>query len=114
MSPTSSVTAGTDTDQAPRRKGTLLIVDDEEGPRMSLYFVFKDEYDCILASDGATAIEIAQKNRIDVAVLDIRMAGMSGIELLERLKYVDPSIEVVIMTAFETTDTSGSTSRRRR
>ena len=105
MSASPSVTAGVDTDQTPRRKGTLLIVDDEEGPRMSLYFVFKDEYDCILASDGATAIEIAQKNRIDVAVLDIRMAGMSGIELLERLKYVDPSIEVVMMTAFETTDT---------
>ena len=40
-----------------------------------------------------------------MAVLDIRMAGMSGIEVLERLKYVDPAIEVVMMTAFETTDT---------
>jgi signal transduction histidine kinase len=40
-----------------------------------------------------------------VAVLDIRMAEMSGIELLERLKLVDPSIEAVMMTAFETTDT---------
>jgi signal transduction histidine kinase len=105
MSASPSAIPGVDTDQIPRRRGTLLIVDDEEGPRMSVYFVFKDDYDCILASDGATAIEIAQKTRIDVAVLDIRMAGMSGIELLERLKYVDPSIEVVMMTAFETTDT---------
>jgi two-component system, sensor histidine kinase and response regulator len=38
-------------------------------------------------------------------VLDIRMAGMSGIEVLERLKYVNPSIEAVMMTAYETTDT---------
>jgi signal transduction histidine kinase len=106
MSASPSPIAGApDTDEVARRKGTLLIVDDEEGPRMSLYFVFKDEYNCILAGDGASAIEIAQKNRIDVAVLDIRMAGMSGIEVLERLKYVDPSIEVVMMTAFETTDT---------
>src|SRR4030095_6372106 len=52
-----------------------------------------------------TAIQLAQNNQIDVAVLDIRMAGMSGIEVLERLKYVDPSIEVVMITAFETTDT---------
>jgi two-component system, sensor histidine kinase and response regulator len=40
-----------------------------------------------------------------VALLDIRMAGMSGIEVLERLKYVNPEIEVIMMTAFETTDT---------
>src|SRR5205809_4466037 len=58
-----------------------------------------------MAADGPSAIELAQKSRIDVAVLDIRMAGMSGIEVLERLKYVDAGIEVVMMTAFETTDT---------
>ena len=58
-----------------------------------------------MAADGATAVELAQKNKVDVAVLDIRMAGMSGIEVLERLKYVNPAIEAVMMTAFETTDT---------
>ena len=89
----------------PRRKGTLLIVDDEEGARQSLRVIFKDDYHILMAGDGATAVKLAQANRIDAAVLDIRMAGMSGIEVLERLKYVDPSIEVVMMTAFETTDT---------
>jgi two-component system, sensor histidine kinase and response regulator len=88
-----------------RRKGTLLIVDDEDGPRQSLRVVFKDDYEILMATDGPTAISLAQNHRIDVAVLDIRMAGMSGIEVLERLKYVDPDIEVVMMTAFETTDT---------
>jgi signal transduction histidine kinase len=58
-----------------------------------------------MASNGPEAIELTQTNRVDVAVLDIRMAGMSGIEVLERLKFVDPGIEVVMMTAFETTDT---------
>jgi signal transduction histidine kinase len=90
---------------APKRRGTLLIVDDEDGPRQSLRVIFKDEYDLLMAEDGPTAIEIAQKNDIDVAVLDIRMAGMSGIEVLERLKYVKPEIEAIMMTAFETTDT---------
>jgi two-component system, sensor histidine kinase and response regulator len=89
----------------PRRKGTLLIVDDEDGARQALRVIFKDEYDILMAADGATAVELAQKNKIDVAVLDIRMAGMSGIEVLERLKYVNPDIEAVMMTAFETTDT---------
>src|SRR6266446_1776861 len=87
------------------RKATLLVVDDEEGPRHSVRVIFKEDYEVLMADDGRTAIELAQKERIDVAVLDIRMAGMSGIEVLERLKYVDPGIEVVMMTAFETTDT---------
>jgi signal transduction histidine kinase len=88
-----------------KRRGRLLVVDDEEGPRMSLRVIFKDSYDLLMAEDGPTAIELAQKHPIDVAVLDIRMAGMSGIEVLERLKYVNPDIEVIMMTAFETTDT---------
>jgi len=89
----------------PKRRGTLLIVDDEEGPRMSLRVIFKDNFDLLMAEDGPTAIELAQKNQIDVAILDIRMAGMSGIEVLERLRYVQPEIEAVMITAFETTDT---------
>jgi two-component system sensor histidine kinase/response regulator len=91
--------------QPTRRRGTLLVVDDEDGPRQSLRVIFKDDYDMLMASDGATAIQLAQNNKVDVAVLDIRMGGMSGIEVLERLKYIDPAIEVVMMTAFETTDT---------
>jgi signal transduction histidine kinase len=87
------------------RKPTLLIVDDEEGPRQSLRVIFKDSFNILMASNGSGAIELAQNNKIDVAVLDIRMAGMSGIEVLERLKFVDPSIEAVMMTAFETSET---------
>ena len=89
----------------PKRRGTLLIVDDEEGPRMSLRVIFKDNFDLLMAEDGPTAIELAQKHIIDVAILDIRMAGMSGIEVLERLRFVQPDIEAVMITAFETTDT---------
>jgi two-component system, sensor histidine kinase and response regulator len=89
--------------EASRR--TLLIVDDEEGPRQSLRVVFKSEYDLLLASDGATAIEMARKQKIDAAILDIRMTGMSGIEVLQGLKTVDPHIEVIMLTAYETIDT---------
>ena len=90
---------------APARKPTLLVVDDEEGPRQSLRVIFKDDFEILLASDGPSAIELAKQQQIDVAVLDIRMGGMSGIEVLERLKFVDADIEAVMMTAFETTDT---------
>ncbi len=88
----------------PRRKGTLLIVDDEDSPRLSVRQIFKDDYAILMAEDGHTAVELAQKNKIDVALVDIFMARMSGIEVLERLKYVDPGVQVVMLTAYETTD----------
>jgi signal transduction histidine kinase len=90
---------------ASKRRGTLLVVDDEDGPRMAMKVIFKDTYDLLMAEDGVKAIEIAQQNDIDVAILDIRMPGMSGIEVLERLRQVRPNLEAIMLTAFETTDT---------
>jgi signal transduction histidine kinase len=72
---------------------------------MSLKLIFKDNFDLLMAEDGPTAIALAQENDIDVAILDIRMAGMSGIEVLERLRFVRPNLEAIMITAFETTDT---------
>lgn len=97
----SSVTAA----EAPRRKGTLLIVDDELGPRVSLKMIFQKDYELLVAENGPEAIRLAEANRVDVAVCDVKMEGMSGIEVLERLKFTDPGMEVIIMTAFGTTET---------
>ncbi len=92
--------------ESPTRKHTLLIVDDEEGPRQSLRVIFKDDYHILLAESGAQAIELAQENHIDAVISDIRMAGMSGIELLEKLKQVDSGVEVIMLTAYETIETA--------
>jgi signal transduction histidine kinase len=105
-SPTKTDTDSLKKTQAPARKQTLLIVDDEEGPRQSLRVVFKDDYNILLADSGLKAIEIAKQNRIDAVVSDIRMAGMSGIELLGQLKAVDSGIEVIMLTAYETIETA--------
>jgi signal transduction histidine kinase len=87
-------------------KRNLLICDDEDGPRQSLRIIFKDEYNVFLAESGLQAIEIAQQNPIDAAILDIRMAGLSGIETLNRLKQIYPAIEVIMLTAYETIETA--------
>jgi signal transduction histidine kinase len=91
---------------AESRRHSLLIVDDEEGPRQSLRIVFKDDYELYLAEDGYQAIELIKRNRIDAAILDIRLDGMSGIELLERLRTHDPAVEVVMLTAYETSESA--------
>jgi signal transduction histidine kinase len=90
----------------PPKRATLLVCDDEDGPRQSLRIVFKDEYDVLLADSGPKAIELAEAHQVDAAVLDIRMAGMSGIEVLNRLKELDPSTEVIMLTAYETIETA--------
>jgi two-component system sensor histidine kinase/response regulator len=95
----------TPTPKSDKPRGTLLIVDDEEGPRQSLRVVFKEDYNLLLASDGARAIELAKEHKVNAAVIDIRMTGMSGIEVLEKLKAIQPTIEVIMLTAYETIDT---------
>ena len=87
-------------------KPTLLIVDDEEGPRQSLRIVFKNDYHVLLATNGLDAIELVKSNAIDVIVLDIMMLGISGVETLKEIKQVDPSVEVIMLTAFETIETA--------
>lgn len=85
---------------------TLLIVDDDEGVREALWTLFRDTYQVVLAESGPKAIEIASGRDIDVAICDIRMPGMSGLEALARLKEIDAGIEVIILTAFEALDTA--------
>ncbi len=105
--PAQSFVCATATSPAgPKPKPILLILDDEEGPRQSLQIVFKDDYQVLLADNGPTAVALAKKHPIDVAVLDIRMKGMSGIEVLHALKHIDPTTEVVMLTGYETVDTT--------
>ncbi len=85
---------------------TLLVVDDEAGPRQSLHMVFKDDYHVMMAEGGIQALELARRQPVDAVVLDIRMPGMSGVEVLAKLKEIDPNIEVIMLTAYETIDTA--------
>jgi signal transduction histidine kinase len=84
----------------------LLVVDDEEGPRTSLRVVFKNDFEVLLASNGEDAVKLANKQPIDVAILDILMQGMSGVDVLRELKKLDEDIEVIMLTAYETLETA--------
>lgn len=84
----------------------LLIVDDEDGSRFSLWAVFAKEFNVVLASDAGQALELLREHPIDVAILDIRMPGLSGTELLERVKLHDSTIEVIMLTAYAAVDSA--------
>jgi signal transduction histidine kinase len=84
----------------------MLVVDDEEGPRLSLRMVFKGDFHVHAVDNGEKAIEYARHNPVDIAILDIRMAGRSGIEVLRSLREIDPNIEIIMLTAYETMETA--------
>jgi signal transduction histidine kinase len=77
-------------------------VDDDPSVRHALWIIFRNLYKVSLAESGLAALESVAEERPDVAVLDIRMPGMSGIQLLKRLKEIDPAVEVILLSAYET------------
>ena len=83
-----------------------LVVDDEESVRESFRLVLEQDYDVLDAPAGARALEIVRANHVDVVLLDIRLPEMDGIEVLERLKALDDSLEVILVTAVKTVRTA--------
>ncbi|NUM81855.1 response regulator [bacterium] len=81
----------------------ILIVDDEETLTFSLYQSFiisKENYEVVTASSGNEAWEKFSSNPFDIVVTDITMPGITGIELLKRIKQEHPQTHVIMMTAY--------------
>ena len=64
----------------------MLIVDDDPSVRHALWITFRELYSVQLADSGGKAVEAFEEKPADVAVLDIRMPGMDGLEVLQELK----------------------------
>ncbi len=81
--------------------GKILIVDDQYGIRILLNEVFQKEgYQTYQAANGFQAIDIVKKDRPDLVILDMKIPGMDGIEILKRVKEIDKDIKVILMTAY--------------
>src|SRR5438094_2300415 len=63
-------------------------------------------HDVTVCPDGKAAVKTLEKNTFDAAILDLRMPGLTGIEVLEQLKQVSPDTEVVIMTGHASVETA--------
>ncbi|MEH7251165.1 MULTISPECIES: response regulator [Bacillaceae] len=82
-------------------KEKILIVDDQFGIRILLNEVFsKEGYQTFQAANGIQALDIVTKHDPDLVLLDMKIPGMDGIEILKRMKVIDPDIRVIIMTAY--------------
>ncbi|HTR82301.1 MAG TPA: sigma-54 dependent transcriptional regulator [Bacteroidota bacterium] len=91
----------------PDKQYNLLIVDDEIVVRDSLSKWFKqDGYKVDTAEDGAHAIKKMSEGPWDIILLDIKMPGMSGLELQKRLREIDPSIATIMITAFASVESA--------
>ncbi|WP_420824135.1 response regulator [Thermoflavimicrobium daqui] len=79
----------------------VLVVDDQYGIRVLLKEVFsKDNLIVFQAANGKQALEIIRLERPDLILLDMKMPGMDGLELLRRLRRLDTKIKVIMMTAY--------------
>ena len=88
-------------------KTKILIVDDEMIMRESLAgWLQRDGHEVASAASGEDAIKILQNSRFDILLVDIKMEGMSGLEVLRLVKESDPEVAVVMITAYGSISTA--------
>jgi response regulator RpfG family c-di-GMP phosphodiesterase len=83
-------------------QGSILVVDDEVGPRESLRMILKPIYEVYTASNGHEALQFISREKIDLVTLDLKMPGISGIDVLKEIKKLHSDIEVIIITGYGT------------
>jgi len=88
-------------------KSNILVVDDETVARQSLTDILKLEgYNVTSAPNGQAAVEYVRTHPIDLMIVDLRMPGMDGLEVVQVVNQVSPETEVILLTAFGSTETA--------
>lgn len=82
-------------------KKKILVVDDQYGIRVLLNEILqKDGYEMYQAANGVQALKIVEDHEPDLVLLDMKIPGMDGLEILRRIKDVKPHVDVMMMTAY--------------
>lgn len=85
----------------------VLIVDDETNMQIVLRSAFEDQgYDVDCASTGGEGIELLRKSHFDLALLDLRLPDMTGIDVFRAARQLQPGIIVIMITAYSSVDTA--------
>jgi DNA-binding NtrC family response regulator len=82
------------------QRESILVVDDELGPRESLRMILKPIYEVHTAADGREALQFIDKEKIDLVTLDLKMPGIPGLDVLREIKKHQEDIEVIIVTGY--------------
>lgn len=81
-------------------KKRILICDDEEPIRLLLTETFKDNYNVATAADGREALRLITKENFDLLIADIKMPGMHGLDLIERIRERNSQIPIIMCSAY--------------
>lgn len=87
-------------------KAAILVVDDEYGVLQSFKMVLKDEHKVYLATTGTEALDLFNKNAVDLILLDILLPDINGLDLLEKFKELDSNMEIIMITAVKDIQTA--------
>jgi DNA-binding NtrC family response regulator len=81
-------------------RGSILIVDDELGPRESLRMILEPIYDVHTVDNGQEALDFICREKVDLVTLDLKMPGLTGVDVLREIKNFRPDIDVIIITGY--------------
>lgn len=85
---------------------TILIVDDEQGPRESLRMILTPTFRIVCARSGSEALELLKSEPVDVITLDLKMPGMAGEEVMRSVRETHPHVEIIIITGCASIETA--------
>ena len=86
------------------KKASILICDDETGVRESLKLILEPEYQLSYVHHGKEAVEYVKKHTPDLAILDIKMPHLNGLEALRTIKRIKPRVRILMITGYESSD----------
>src|SRR5437667_7567199 len=94
-------------------KSRILVIDDEVAIRDSLRMMLEYEgYDCVGAATGQEGLALAEREAPDLVLLDVKMPGMDGLEVLDRLRAANEALPVIVVSGHGTISTAGEATKK--
>lgn len=94
-----------------QERPTILVVDDERGPRESLRIILKSNYHVLTARTGAEALEILRTSPVNLVTLDLNMPGLRGEEMMHTLRRDFPATEIIVITGWGSVESASQAVR---